>query len=112
MIQCLAMNASKRPGFLCLAICGLCLIYAMPARPFLSSQNLAHHMSFDIGQAKIAAGVTISQAFVVEAQEVQDGGVQVVDVNTLFDGAVAELVGGAVDVAPLDAAAGEGDGEA
>ena len=48
----------------------------------------------------------------VEAQEVQNRGVQVVDVDGLLDGRVAELVGGAVDLAALDAAAGEPDRKA
>src|SRR5260370_2618267 len=48
----------------------------------------------------------------MEGKGVRDGGVQVVYVNAVFDGAVAELVGGAMDIAPFDAAAGESDGEA
>ena len=37
---------------------------------------------------------------------------QVVDVHDVFDGLVAEFVGGAVDRASLDAAAGQPDGKA
>ena len=48
----------------------------------------------------------------VEAQEVQDRGVQVVNVDLVFDGLEAELVGRAVDVAALDAAAGQPHREA
>jgi hypothetical protein len=52
-----------------------------------------------VGQAEVAAGVTIRELLVVEAHEIEQGGVQVVDVNLVFDGLEAEVVGGAVDVA-------------
>ena len=43
----------------------------------------------------------------VEAQQVQDGGVQVVDVDLVLDGVPAEVVGGSESHAALDAAAGQ-----
>jgi hypothetical protein len=52
-----------------------------------------------VGQAEVAAGVTIRELLVVEAHEIEQGGVQVVDVNLVFDDLEAEVVGGAVDVA-------------
>ena len=48
----------------------------------------------------------------VEAELVQDRGVDVGDVVAVLDGVEAELVGRAVDDAALDAAAGQPDGEA
>ena len=54
-----------------------------------------------VGQAEVAAGVAVGELLVVEAQQVQDRGVQVVDVDVVLDGLEAELVGGAVDVPPL-----------
>ena len=48
----------------------------------------------------------------VEAELVQDGGVDVGDVVAVLDGVEAELVGGAVGDAALDAAAGQPDREA
>ena len=48
----------------------------------------------------------------VEAEQVQDGRVQVVDVDLVLDGVVAELVGRAVDDAALEAAAGHPHREA
>ena len=48
----------------------------------------------------------------VEAHQVQDRGVQVVDVDPVLDGLQAELVGRAVDHAALDAAAGQPHREA
>jgi len=49
---------------------------------------------------------------VVEAQKVEDRGVQVVDVDRFLDGLEAELVGGAMNVAALHAAACQPGGEA
>src|SRR5207244_6535665 len=48
----------------------------------------------------------------VEAELVQDRGVDVGDVVPVRDGVEAQLVGGAVDDAPLDAAAGQPGTEA
>ena len=48
----------------------------------------------------------------VEAEQVQDRGVQVVHRADVFDGVHAEFVGRAVDRAPFDSAAGQPDREA
>ena len=56
-----------------------------------SRYDLPDHASMHIGEAVVAASVAVSEAFVIETQEVQDGGVQVVDVNFVFDGVPAEL---------------------
>ena len=52
------------------------------------------------------------QLFVVDAEEVEHGGVQVADVDRVLDDVVAEVVSIAVVLAALDAAAGEPAGEA
>jgi len=44
---------------------------------------------------------------VLEAEEVQDGGVQVADVHRIFNDVVAEVVGLTVNCAALDPAAGQ-----
>src|SRR5579883_3417085 len=76
------------------------------------SQHLAHDLAAHVGQAVIAAGVPVRQALVVEAEQVQHGGMEVVDVDALRDGPEAEVVCGAVDITALDAAAGQPDAEA
>ena len=48
----------------------------------------------------------------IEAELLQDRGVDVGDVVAIFDGVEADLVGRAVHDAPFDAAAGHPDGEA
>ena len=60
-----------------------------------------------VGQAEVAAGVAVGQAFVVEAQQVQQRGVQVVDADAVLDGAETEFVSRAVGQAPFDATAGQ-----
>ena len=67
--------------------------------PTGSGQNLTHHPPVHVSQPEVAAAVAVGEAFVVQAHQVQNRGVQVMDVDALLDGAVAELVGGAVDVA-------------
>src|SRR3712207_5220871 len=57
--------------------------------------------------ATVPAGEAVGEPLVVEAEQVQDGGVEVVDVDRLVRHGRAELVGRAVDQARLDAAAGE-----
>ena len=49
-----------------------------------------------VGQAEVAAGVAEGEAFVVEAEQVQDRGLQVVDVDRVLDDVEAEVVGLAV----------------
>src|SRR5215467_14559433 len=53
-----------------------------------------------------AAGVAVGQLLVVEAEQVQDRRVPVVDMHRLLDRLIAVVVGLAVGEAALDAAAG------
>ena len=65
----------------------------------------------DVGEAEIAAFESVDEAFVVEAEEVEDSGLDVVDVDGVFGDLHAEFVGGAVGDAGFDAAAGHPHGE-
>ena len=71
-----------------------------------SRQDLLHHLAFHIGEAEIAATVAIREPFVVEAEEVQHGGVEVVDVDLAIDALGAVVIAFAVTVAGLHATAG------
>ena len=66
-------------------------------------------MAVDIGQAAIDAVVSHRELFVVDSQQVQDRGVDVVDVSRIVSVGrlVAPLVAGAVRGATLDAATGQ-----
>lgn len=70
-----------------------------------------NNMTMHVRQAEVTAGVAECKSFVVEAQQMQDRGMQVVHVNSLFDRIPAEFVSGSVNIAALDAAAGQPHGE-
>ncbi len=76
-----------------------------------SAEDVFYDIPADIGQAVVAAAVAVGQLFVVDAHQVQDGGVEIVDVDFVFHGVPAEFVGRAVGHAAFDAAAGEPHGE-
>ena len=53
-------------------------------------------MPVHVGQPEVAALELVGQALVVDAEKVQHRGVEVVDVDDVLDGGVAEFVGVAV----------------
>ena len=59
-----------------------------------------------VGEAEVSALEAVGELFVVEAEEVEEGGVEVVDVDLAVDDAEAEFVALAVDVTTLEAGAG------
>lgn len=61
---------------------------------------------FDAGEFVVEALEFGGEAGVVDAEAIEEGGVEVADVDGVLDGAVAEFVGDAVDVATLDAGTG------
>ena len=65
-----------------------------------------------VSEPHVAAAITVCQALVVKAEQVQDGRPHVVDVADAVDGAVAELIGRAVRGASPAAASREEDAEA
>src|SRR5438128_6406421 len=73
----------------------------------LSRQQLRHDSAVDIGQPVVAALETVDELGVVEAEQVQYGGLQVVDMYLITGDREAKFVGRAVRVAALRAAAGQ-----
>src|SRR5271166_5926600 len=73
----------------------------------VSGQDVLDDVPVHVGQAKVAAGVSISQALMIEPEELEHRGVQVVDMNFAFDRLKTEFIGLAMGVPPLDAAAGQ-----
>jgi hypothetical protein len=61
-----------------------------------SHHDVLHHAPEHIRQPEIASCVAVPQPLVVEAEQVQDGGVEIVDVEGVFRGVHAEFIGGAV----------------
>ncbi len=54
----------------------------------------------NIGQSKIPAAVAERQTFVIDTHQMQDGGMEVVDVYLPVDGVPAEVIGRAMNVPP------------
>ncbi len=65
----------------------------------------------NIRQPALGAVVVIRELLMVQAQQVKDGGVEVVDIHHVFNRLVAEGIGGAEAESVLDARAGEPGGE-
>ena len=59
-----------------------------------------------IGQAEVSASVAVGEAFVVDTEEMEDGGVEIVDGDSVFDGPESEVIGGSVNGAAFDTATG------
>src|SRR5437868_5006736 len=76
----------------------------------LCQEALNRGVLLHAGQAHVQALELVREPAVVDAEAVEDGGIHVVDMNRVFDDVVAEVVGLAVDDAPLDAAAGHPHG--
>ncbi len=77
-----------------------------------SGEEFGDDFAVDVGEAEVAALEAVGEAGVIEAEEVEEGGVEVVDVDGVAGGVEAEVVGFAMGMARLHAAAGEEHGEA
>ena len=77
----------------------------------MSGNQFVHNFTVHVGEAKIPAGVAVGQPGVIKTEQMQDRGVQVVDVDLPLDRPKAEFVRGAMHVPALDAAAGQPHGE-
>src|SRR4051794_41496652 len=79
------------------------------APPFAiaSCQNIANDVAVHVSQPHVAAGEAEGEAGVVESEEVEHGGMEIMDVVLVLDRLVAVFIRLAVDRAPLDAAAGQ-----
>src|SRR5688500_576952 len=53
-----------------------------------------HDIAVDIGEPKIAAGVTVRESLMIQAKNVQQRRMKIVHVDRVFDGAVTKVVGG------------------
>ena len=69
-------------------------------------------MTGDVGQAFVAAAVQKGQIGMIQPHEVENGGVDVVDVGSAIDRFQADFVGAPVDCAGLDPATCEPHAEA
>ena len=74
-------------------------------------QNVLDYLSVYVGQAEVSPRVSVRQAFVVQAHEVQDGRMEVVDVGSIFDGSQPKYIGSAIAETGFDSATGHPDRE-
>src|SRR5581483_12272544 len=93
------------PSFVSLCVTFVPL-WLMPSRQYPGDQLPVH-----VGQPHVPAAEPEGQPLVVDAEQVQHGRVQVVDLYPVADHLVAPLVGLAVHGAALDPAAGQPEGE-
>jgi hypothetical protein len=70
-------------------------------------EEVFDHVAVDVGEAEVATGMGVGEFFVIEAEEVEDGGVHVMHVDLVLDGVVTEVVGFAEGEAGFDARACE-----
>ena len=76
------------------------------------SNDLFDDSAFDEREPLIPAQMRIGQSTLVEAELVENGRVEIAEVDGILDGAQANGVGGAHDLATFDSAACHPHGEA
>ena len=84
---------------------------ANSATRFWLRQDIFNNFSVDVCEAEVSTCVAVGELCVVYAEEVEDGGMEVVDVDFVFDGSVAIVVCVAVGDAAFDSASGHPHGE-
>ena len=70
-------------------------------------QEFANNMPVHVSQTKITTGHAIGQSLVIEAQQVQHRGVQVMHRNRLLDRSISEVVGRSVGVSAANPGTGQ-----
>src|SRR5262245_1049045 len=73
----------------------------------LLCQDVANDVAVHVGEPEVAARVAVGQLLVIEPHEMQDRGVEVVDVDFLFAHGRPNFIGRAISESALDPAAGQ-----
>ena len=68
-----------------------------------STQQLMDDLAMHIGQPEITSSVPIGESFMVHAEQVQDGGLQVMNIHFVIPQVVSEFITAAMDDTTLDA---------
>ena len=92
--------------------CSIQTIDRVAPRFTSSGDQLLDNLAENIGEAVVPSLMLVGKPFMVDAQEVQDRGVEIMHVDARGDDAVTEWIGRAVGDAGLDAATGRPGGEA
>jgi hypothetical protein len=72
-----------------------------------SGQNAIDDFTVDIGETIVAALETVGESGVVHSEQMQEGGVEIVNVDGIFCGLESEFIGGAPDGPGANAATGQ-----
>ena len=72
-----------------------------------SGQDAPDHLARHVGQAVVAPVVMVGQALVIEPQQMEDRGVEIVDMDAVAAHADAEIVGSSVNGAGPDPRPGQ-----
>ena len=78
-----------------------------PGEPSVLRQNVSQNFTFDLGQTKISSIESIGQFRVVDAHLMQNGRVDIVGVDSVFDRLVTEFIRRSVLSPALEAATRE-----
>src|SRR4051794_38793394 len=73
----------------------------------LSGEQLGDYLAVNVRQTVIAPLEAVGQLLVVQAEQVQNSRLQIVNVDGILNDVIAEVVGGAHGDAPLDSSAGQ-----
>ena len=76
-------------------------------RGMLLRHDLMNHISFDIGEAKIASRITVCQTSVIQPQQVQNRGVKIVHMDWVFRNPMTVLIAGTIRRTAADSASGQ-----
>ena len=78
---------------------------------FWSGQQTANHFAMHIGEASLDAVVVKGEPFVIQAEQVQNGGVEIVNAHWLVRREIADFVGSAVAETRLQSRSSHPNGE-
>src|SRR5258707_689875 len=76
-----------------------------------SGEQSIHRLTLHVGQAELATLKTIGEPLMIEAEEMQDGGMEIVHRDGIASDIPGEVVGLAIDLADLHAAPGHPQAE-
>ena len=59
-------------------VLSLCIFSSLRSRCYQSGDDTVHYVPAHIGQREVAPGVAVGKALVIQSEQMQDGGVQVI----------------------------------
>ena len=71
-----------------------------------SGENRPDNISVDIGQPKVSPGVPVGESFVVNAEQMQDGRLKIMNGDEILGDVKADFVAGAVNHAAINPSPG------